>query len=214
MIKNRIRKPGVFTDRYVKSLKPEGKMYQVREGRGFAIRVLPSGVKTWYFIYTMTGKRRQLNLGNYPEMSLQDAHEKYRRAFDLVKNGKDPQLQILERYAQIIDPKNMTVSMLSSRYVDHIANHLVPRSVQQQNRTLAKDVLPVIGTILASEVGRCDAVSLVENIALRAPGQARNVIKTARSMFSCALEREFVEYNPFCLASTILSGLTTIKMTG
>lgn len=52
--RKRNRKPiRVFTDQFIKNLKPEAEMYQVREGRGFAIRVLPSGVKTWYYITTV-----------------------------------------------------------------------------------------------------------------------------------------------------------------
>lgn len=67
------RKPGVFTDLEIRNLKPKNKEYWVREGQGFAIRVLPSGVKTWYYIYTNAdGKKRQMRLGdgNYPDVSL------------------------------------------------------------------------------------------------------------------------------------------------
>ena len=85
-IRKRARKPGVFTDRFIKSLKPEVEMYQIREGRGFTIRVLPSGVKTWYYIYNVNGKRRQMNLGNYPDKSLEDAHNDYRKAVELTES--------------------------------------------------------------------------------------------------------------------------------
>ncbi|WP_183356248.1 Arm DNA-binding domain-containing protein [Geomonas silvestris] len=42
-------------------------------GSGFAICVYPSGVKSWYFIYTIDGARRYIALGNYPAVSLGDA---------------------------------------------------------------------------------------------------------------------------------------------
>ena len=196
-IRKRARKPGVFTDRFIKSLKPEVEMYQIREGRGFTIRVLPSGVKTWYYIYNVNGKRRQMNLGNYPDKSLEDAHNDYRKAVELTKSGIDPQAPPPEPPPIPLEPEVFTVSDLKTLYVKHIKNHLVPRSVLQQERTLEKDVVSSIGNLPAAMVRRKDAIALIESIARRAPGQARNVIKTARAMYSFALIRELVEMNPF-----------------
>lgn len=186
-----------FTDRYLKSLKPKEKQYYVREQRGFAMRVLPSGVKTFVFIYTINGIRRQLNLGNYPYVSLVDAHEKYLVAAKLHANGIDPQISPPASQPEPPTPELLTVSGLKALYIKHIKSHLVPRSVVQQERTLDKDVVPVIGALPAMDIRRKDAIALIETVARRAPGQARNVIKTARSMFSFAQARELVEMNPF-----------------
>ncbi|MEZ4484356.1 MAG: integrase arm-type DNA-binding domain-containing protein [Syntrophotaleaceae bacterium] len=195
---------GLFTDRYIKSLKPESKMYQIREGRGFAIRILPSGVKTWYYVYSFGGKRRQLNLGNYPDTSLQEAHDSYRRAVELVKGGIDPQEPLSA--ANQMDTSGLSVAELISMYLEHIENHLVPLSVLQQARTLKNDVFPTLGGRRATDVKRKDAIKLIELVAGRAPGQGRNVLKTARAMFSFALMREMVEQNPFsCIAKAVPS---------
>ncbi len=84
-----------FTDRYIKSLKPKGKDYIVRESTaygegGFAIRIRPSGFKTWIIIYTYNGKRKWLSLGHYPSMGLSDARKRFRAAKDLLELGVDP----------------------------------------------------------------------------------------------------------------------------
>jgi len=192
----RRRKSGLFSDRFIKALKPETKMYQIREGRGFAIRVLPSGVKTWYYIYQFNGKRRHLNLGNYPDKSLKEAHQAYRQAYELVKGGIDPLSEPMSQTADL-EKANLTISELANLYLQHIENHLVPRSVVQQGRILKNDVINKIGDCLANDLSRRQSIALVEDVADRAPGQARNVIKTARAMYSYALEREMVEFNPF-----------------
>jgi len=195
--KRQERKSGIFTDRYIKSLKPESKIYQVREGRGFAIRILPSGVKSWYYVYAVDGKRRQMCLGNYPDVSLEEAHEKFRKAVDLVKSGVDPLGKQAEPEPIAAEPAILTVTDLKKLYIEHAKSYLVPRSVVQQTRTLDQDVIPVMGNKTAAEIRRKDAIALVEEVAKRAPGQARNVIKTARAMFSFAHDRELVEANPF-----------------
>jgi hypothetical protein len=45
-----------FDDKSIRSTKPTTKKFYVREARGFALRVLPTGVKTFLFIYTFTSK--------------------------------------------------------------------------------------------------------------------------------------------------------------
>lgn len=186
-----------FTDRYILALKAKEKEYCVREGHGFTIRVLTSGVKTFQYIYTINGRRRRLNLGQYPSTSLADARGKYLDAAGLVTRNIDPMASPPEPQPEPAQPEVLTVSGLKDSYIKHIKSHLVERSVVQQERTLDKDVIPVIGSRPAAEIRRKDVIALVENVAQRAPGQARNVIKTARAMFSYAHDRELVEANPF-----------------
>lgn len=58
-----------FTDLMVRKLKPEEKKYVRGEGNGFTVRIMPSGVKTWLYVYNFDGRRREMNLGIYPEVS-------------------------------------------------------------------------------------------------------------------------------------------------
>jgi len=55
-----------FTDTLLKSLKPKDNKYQIRETTGFALRVMPTGSKTFLFIYESAGKRKEFNLGVCP----------------------------------------------------------------------------------------------------------------------------------------------------
>ena len=50
----------IFSDRYLKNIKADDKVKDVREGRGFGIRVFPSGEKTFFYIYRIEGKRKYL----------------------------------------------------------------------------------------------------------------------------------------------------------
>jgi len=82
----------MFTDRQIRNLKPQSKIKDTREGQGFGIRVKPDGTKIFFYGYDspVTGKRRFLTLGEYPELSLEDARIKHGEAFKVVKNGGDP----------------------------------------------------------------------------------------------------------------------------
>jgi len=82
-----------FTDRYIASLKPQVKKYFVREGRGFTLQVLPSGSKSFLYIFELDKQKGYLQLGNYPTTSLADARIAYNDAYKLVKKGIDPREQ-------------------------------------------------------------------------------------------------------------------------
>jgi len=79
-----------FTDRYLASIKPQEKKFTVREGRGFALQILPSGIKSFLFIFELNKQKGYMKIGNYPSMSLSDARKAYNDAYNLVKSGVDP----------------------------------------------------------------------------------------------------------------------------
>lgn len=187
-----------FTDKFLKNLKPKEKQYYVREARGFAVRVLPSGLRIFLYIYEINGKRRQLNLGEYPLVSLKAARDKYGDAFKLVHNGTDPQAQV-EAPPSPSEPETTTttISDLVKKYSAHIETSLVERSAKLQKQRLENHLVFVWGERDVTTIRRRQAVELIERIAAKKPGAARNVLLAARAMFTYARRRELVEFNPF-----------------
>ena len=185
-----------FTEKFLLSLKPNEKEYCVREGHGFTIRVLPSGVKTFQYIYTIDGKRRRLNLGNYPHTSLAQAREKYLAAAQLVSGNLDPlapKVVIVQDVIPVI-----TISELKRLYLNHIKSHLAAQSVKNHDYRMEKHLIPAWGNKPITDIRRRDAIALIESIAaLGTPGSARNVLLSGRAMYSYAVQREMIEYNPF-----------------
>jgi integrase len=191
-----------FTDKLISNLKPKGTKYYMREGRGFAIQVLPSGSKTFMYIYTFRGRRRHLNLGIYPVTTLAEARQKYMDAAILVGRGKDPHgenvIAVPEENAsdEILDGE-MKVSKLAELYLECSKQHHTLSWHVTNRMSLNNDVLPFWGEKPINTIRRRDAIALIEKVAGRAPGQARNVLKAARSMFDYALQREYIDASPF-----------------
>jgi len=65
-----------LTDMRIKALKPKAKRYQVTDGRGLSVEVLPSGAVAWRYRYRLHGKLEKVALGQYPDVSLKDARKK------------------------------------------------------------------------------------------------------------------------------------------
>lgn len=77
----------------VKNAKPKEKEYYLADGQGLKLRVLPSGSKNWLLNYyrPTNGKRANLNLGRYPDISLAQARKVSLEAKELIALGIDPQ---------------------------------------------------------------------------------------------------------------------------
>lgn len=184
-----------FTVKWLNALKPAEKELTWTESHGFTIRLLPSGVKTWWYFYTINGKRRKMNLGNYPSVSLEEARRRHREALTLVDNGVDPQLLPPPPEPE---PEALTLKELAKKWFeDWSAGNHSAKWTNTLRLAVEKDVLPTYGHRLASDIRRRDAVAILEEKAATAPGQAVNLHKALRGMFQYAVERELVEYNPF-----------------
>jgi len=181
-----------FTDIMLRNLKPQDKKYYRREGNGFAICVYPSGVKSWFFIYSFDGVRRSLSLGNYPGVSLGEAKSRYLKLWDIWKGGKDP----TEKPAREVVP---TVKQLAEEY---LTKHARPkkRSWKTDERLLKKEVLPTWGDLKVTEIRKRDVILLLEGVVERgAPATSNVLLMVTRKMFNFAVERDILQArdNPF-----------------
>lgn len=60
------------------------------DGEGLQLAVSASGAKKWVLRFQFNGKPREMGLGGYPVVSLEEAREKARTARKLAKSGVDP----------------------------------------------------------------------------------------------------------------------------
>jgi len=177
----------------VQAAKAKEREYMLADGRsGLFLRVLPSGAKSWIYRYTLPdGRRRKMALGQHPELSLADARTKHADLVKLVLKGQDPSTPPTPE----IIPEQTTVADLINIYLSG-SGHLSTKTLAENKRTLEKYVQPIIGHRPAKEIRRPDAIVLIERYT-ETPGQARAVMKIARAMFTWALHREYVDFNPF-----------------
>ena len=82
-----------FTEKAIAAAKPKSARYYLREGRGFALQILPSGAKAFVYLFELNKSKGYVLLGHYPDCSLADARIAYNDAYKLVKRGIDPRDQ-------------------------------------------------------------------------------------------------------------------------
>src|SRR3954471_4685611 len=87
------REAVALTHRTLEVLRPAERAYRVpdRRSAGLAIRVAPSGLKTWDLAYRIkgTGKSRRMSLGRFPDVSLEQARERADELTRAARAGTD-----------------------------------------------------------------------------------------------------------------------------
>ncbi len=149
-----------LTARFIESLKPSDRRVEYVDGmvRGLALRLSPTGAKSWVLLYRIHQRLRRWTIGTYPTLSLADAREQARRGLREVELGRDPAL--VKRETREAD----TVGELVARYVDEYARPK-KRSWKDDRRLLGKHVLPIWRHRAAREIRRRDVRDLIQTVA-------------------------------------------------
>ncbi|QWV98805.1 integrase arm-type DNA-binding domain-containing protein [Geomonas nitrogeniifigens] len=183
-----------FTDTMIRKLKPTEKKYLRAEGNGFSVRVMPSGLKTWLYVYTFDSKRREMNLGSYPDVSLETARGRFEEARKKVKNGINPVAEMEEAAEE--RRKAPTVADLCAEYIERHAKKF-KRSWATDERILNHDIIPAWGKRKAADIKKRDVVLILEKIVDRgAPSMANNTFAVIRKMFAWAVEKDILTTTP------------------
>ena len=155
----------------------------------FAMRVSPTGAKSYVLFYRRGRKLRRYTIGSYPDLSLSEARSKAREALNRVAHGEDPALdKQLERKAE-------TFEELAALYLERWAKPR-KRSWREDERLLRNKALPKLGKLPAGNVTRADVRALVEPLAEHAPIEANRLFACLRKLFNWARSADLVELSP------------------
>jgi len=185
----------MFTDRYIRNLKPEDKIKDIREKNGFGIR-LRNGKKIFFYRYDspVTGKRRFLPLGEYPELSLENARILFGNAFQTVKAGGDPLEASKQKQEEL-----KTAPTLKELGEDYLKRHaeVNKKSWLEDKRILEKEVFPAWGHQKAQDITKGNVIALLDKVVDRgSPQTANNIFKILRKMFNWAVKKDQLKASP------------------
>src|SRR5690242_14681194 len=68
---------------------------------GLLLYVQPNGTRSWILRVVVGGQRRDMGLGGFPDVTLEEARSKARVQRALVDQGKDPIAQRLQQRAEL-----------------------------------------------------------------------------------------------------------------
>jgi integrase len=178
--------------RFLSSLKvpPKGeKVYWDEELRGFGVRVLSSGIKS-FIIYRRLSPTEQYKetLGRIGELKIGEARRIAEARIGEIANGKDP----------VADRRKAKANTFAALAEVYITRHCsTKKSGAEDERMIRKDLLPAWGTLPSKDITRLMVIELTDGIKDRgAPIQANRTLSCIKRIFNFGRARDLVEHNP------------------
>jgi integrase len=179
-----------LTEGFVDRLRPKETSFLTWDThtRGLAVRIEPTGSKSWMVYYRHGSKVRWYRIGGATSIELKDARKLTSRILFQVAEGKDPQA---ERKA---DRTSGTFEELAIRYVEYAKTK--NKSWQQADNLVRKHLLPRWANTRAACVTRGDVKAA--KAAIGSPTVANQTMAAASRIFSWAIAEEVgnVTLNP------------------
>ena len=166
--------------------------------RGLTLRVFPSGVKSWSFVYRVNGSQpRWMTLGTYPAMTLADARKRaleQRKTVDV--DGRDPVVE--QRAAEEITPAPavFTFADLVGVYEAFVKGRKRDNG-QGDLQKIRRYLLPAWGPLPLREITRTHVHELLDTLVAKGLSVGVNRIQAVVSrLFTVALDRSLIDAHP------------------
>lgn len=134
---------------------------------GLHLQVTQTGARSWVLRAMVGGKRRDMGLGGYPDVTLAKAREKAREARDDIAKGVDPiqARQEAKRSLEAARGAEITFAKAAAAFID--AKSLEwrnPKHTAQWAATLATYAYPTIGRMQVRDVALPQIINILEPI--------------------------------------------------
>ena len=175
----------------------------LHDGGGLYLRVAPPrevrgvevpGAKSWVFRFQLDGKRRDMGLGPFPDISLADARGKAAEHRKLRHEGIDPlDAKAAQRQAQrVSDAKGRSFRESAVEFIDkNRAGWRNAKHAAQWTATLATYVYPTLGELPVSAVDAGLVVQVLDPIWAEKPETASRVRGRIEAVLDAATVRGF-----------------------
>jgi integrase len=141
--------------------------------------------------YTTSGKRRELTLGRYPDLSLKDARLSAASNAKLNRDGVDP-LQVKQQ------AKQAPVVLVNELFADwQIENEKRLKHPEIPARVYSKDIAPLIGKFKIADVSPPHIQQVIRKITDSGrPTIANDALLYLKQMFNYAIKLDYTRNNP------------------
>jgi len=175
----------------VRALIKNGSPGRYSDGNGLYLMLPKRGEPYWMLRYTNAGKRRELTLAKWEELSLAEARERAIENQKNIRSGKDP-IEERKRKEQVT---LRTVSDLFGDWYQDLEKRL--KHPQIPKRIFVKEIAPSIGGFAVDEVAPMDVRSIVRKVAESGrPTTANDTLMYLKQLFNHAIKLGLITYNP------------------
>lgn len=175
----------------VRALVKNGLPGRHSDGNGLYLMLPKRGEPYWMLRYTLAGKRRELTLAKFVELSLAEARERAVEAQKEIRSGIDP---IEERKREGRVTLRTVSDLFEDWYLDLEKRLKHPRIPK---RIFLREVSPSIGGIPIGDVTPMDVRAIIKKVAgSDRPTIANDTLMYLKQLFNHAIKLGLIKYNP------------------
>ncbi|WP_394701352.1 tyrosine-type recombinase/integrase [uncultured Propionivibrio sp.] len=167
---------------------------------GLGLNVTQTGSRSWILRYRVSGVRKDMGLGGYPDVTLAQAKELARIARIKLAQGIDPIAERrVERRKLIAEvAAAVTFKEAARRYIDsQESTWQNDKHAQQWRNTIETYVAPKLGQLPVKDINLADVLSVLEPIWHTKTETASRLRGRIESIIDWAIAKEYrVESNP------------------
>ena len=202
----------MLTDTVIRSTKPNGKSFQLRDGRGLFLEFSPRGGKWWRFRYRFGGKENRLSLGIYPDISLKMARKRREELREMVAQGIDPGAERKARKASIMSKNASTFEVVAREWLVKQVPGWSKANASKVVRMFERDIFPWIGKTPISDLTAPELLEVLRRIEERGAAEtARRALGDCNRVFRYAAITGRIQNDP---CANLKGALKTQKKRG
>ncbi|SDR36987.1 Site-specific recombinase XerD [Paraburkholderia fungorum] len=164
------------------------------DGDGLTFTLSANGTATWVLRYSRGERRRELTLGNYPDLTLAAARKQARMHRVAIDSGEDPAADKKTEKARTATA--MTVSQLCDEFAQKVLTPpLAAGTIEEHTRNIDTFLRPKLGSLEVRRVRPSDIVFMLEN-ADRSWQVTKKLLTTTKQLFSRGVGKRLIDVNP------------------
>ncbi|MCR3982031.1 MULTISPECIES: tyrosine-type recombinase/integrase [Gammaproteobacteria] len=172
-----------LTKSAVDAAQPQAQPVELRDTLvpGFLCKITPAGRKVFMLQYrTNAGERRKPALGQYGELTVEQARSLAQEWLAQVRRGGDPGAAKTEAR------KAPTVKELCAKFMEDYSKHRNKPSTQKGYQgNIDRNIIPILGRMKVQDVKRPDVAAMMKKLDYK-PGEANKALAVLRKMFNLA----------------------------
>jgi len=177
----------------IENLIKEGVAKRVSDGNGLQFTLPKKGAPYWVYRYTdALGKRREITIGKYPQMSLVEARSEAGNLKVSQYQGSDPLLEKRRaEYAEIDSCDSLFNDWFETDLSKRLKRHHIPERIYR------KEIRPILGNIPVAKVKPLDVRKVIDTV--NASGRktiANDTLMYMKQLFRHGIKLGLVTINP------------------
>ena len=178
----------------VKTLKAPGVF---ADGNGLCLKVKDTGAKSWFQRVTVNGRRANVGIGSFPQVSLADARAAALANSQAIAQGRDILAEKKQAKEEAKKPRIPTFKEAAEIVIEmHEAIWTSVRSADQWHQSLRDFVYPVIGRKGVDEVTTADVLQVLSGVWVEKPTTGKRIRNRLEKIFDWSIASNYRLDNP------------------